>query len=109
LRFTTAEDFRTGSDTVIAQGATVTGAIAEGVGKKKFFRGPGKISFSLAQLDAVDGTKLKVRAAAVKGANAEARHTVEINGRRPRKELAASAGDEFIAYIDGDQTVSIKK
>jgi serine/threonine protein kinase len=109
LRFTTAEDFRAGRDVVIAQGATVTGAVSEGVGKKKFMRGPGKISFSLEHLDAVDGTKLNVRAAPARGANAEARHTIDINGRRPKKDVAASAGDEFIAYIDGDQTVSVKK
>jgi Protein kinase domain len=109
LHFATAEDFRAGGRTVIAQGAVVTGKIADATGKKKFFRGPAKMTFSLMQLEAVDGTKLNVRATPAKDSNGESRRGVEVAGRRARKDLAASAGDEFIAYVDGDQTVSVKK
>jgi serine/threonine protein kinase len=109
LRFVTAEDFRAAGNVVIAQGALISGTIAEAAGKKKFLRGPGKMSFTLSKLDAVDGTKLNVRAGPAKGTNGEARHQVEVTTRRARKDVAAAAGDEFIAYIDGDQTVSVKK
>jgi hypothetical protein len=34
---------------------------------------------------------------------------VEGVNQKHTKELAAEAGAEYIAYIDGDQTVSVKK
>jgi Protein kinase domain len=109
LHFVTAEDFRAGGRVVIAQGAAVVGKIAEAAGKKKFLRGPAKMTYSLMQLDAVDGTKLKVRATPARDTNGESRRSIEGTSRKPPKDLAATAGDEFIAYIDGDQTVSVKK
>ena len=63
LRFTATADFRAGDVIVIPKGATVTGAIVEALGKKKFLGiGGGKMTFQLMQIDAVDGHKLNVRA-----------------------------------------------
>jgi serine/threonine protein kinase len=110
LHFVTLEDFRAGGDVVIAQGAVVTGLVTDATGKKKFFRGPAKMTYSLTRMDAVDGSKLRVRATPAKSANNESpKHTVEVRGKRPRPDIAANSGDEFIAYVDGDQTVTVKK
>jgi serine/threonine-protein kinase len=108
IRFTATEAFRSGDTVVIAKGATVTGAIVE-AGKKKFLGMGGKMTFRLIQADAVDGKKLRVRATSSKRADGPPTRPVEGVNQKHTKELAAEAGAEYIAYIDGDQTVSVKK
>ncbi len=108
LRFTVTKDFRVGDNVVIAKGASVTGAIAEVPGKKKIFGiGGGKMTLKLMQADAVDGHKVNVRALQAKRAEGVVR-PVDTGKSKP-KDVAATAGTEYLAYIDGDQTVSIHK
>ncbi len=110
LRFTTAQDFRAGDTVVIAKGALVTGAIAEVGGKKKFLGiGGSKATFRLMQVDGVDGHKLNIRALPSKQAGGASQRPLEPAGKKPPKELIAAAGTEYIGYIDGEQTVSVKK
>ena len=108
VRFKATEDFRAGDTVVIAKGASVTGAIVD-AGKKKFLGMGGKMTFQLIEADAVTGKKLKVRATAGKRADGPPVRPVEGANQKHAKDVAAEAGAEYIAYIDGDQTVSVKK
>ena len=67
LHFTVSEGLQVGDKTVIAKGATVTGAVTGETGKKRFLGiGGHKLTFRLTQAEAVDGRKLAVRAMAGK-------------------------------------------
>jgi serine/threonine protein kinase len=108
LRFTVVDGFKVGDTMVIPPGATVTGSITSEAGKK--FLGIGnKMTFRLLQADAVDGQKINVRSKSGKQANGPTTRPFD-TGKNPKtKGLAASQGTEYIAYIDGDQTVSVRK
>ena len=108
LRFTVSAAVRTSEGTVIAKGAVATGQIVEAA-KKKFLGIGGKMQYRLMQVDAVDGTKLNIRATPSKGQEGPARRQVENPNQKHTKEAIAMAGAQYIGYIDGDQTVSVKK
>jgi serine/threonine-protein kinase len=111
IGFTTSEDFRAGDGVLIPRGASVTGAIVEAAGKKKLrFIGGSKLTFRLIDLDAGDGRRLHVRCTLKKRADgAPPSRPVENSKHRHSKEVAAAAGAAYVAYIDGDQTISIRK
>jgi serine/threonine-protein kinase len=110
LRFVATQDFRAGDMVVVAKGAAVTGAVVEVGGKKKFLgMGGGKATFRLIQADAVDGRKLNIRSTPARGQGGQAQRPLEPPGKKPPKDLVAAAGAEYIGYIDGEQTVSVKK
>jgi len=102
LRFTAVKDLRQGDAVAIAKGATVTGVI-----DKKKSGLLGKMTLRLIQADAVDGRKLNVRAIPARRADSNAR-PVETPAKKA-KDLAAAAGTEYVAYIDGEQTVNAHK
>ncbi len=108
LRFVVADGFKVGDTVVIPPGATVMGSITSEAGKK--FLGIGnKMTFRLLQVDAVDGQKISVRSKSGKQANGPTTRPFD-TGKNPKtKGLAASQGTEYIAYIDGDQTISVRK
>jgi len=108
LRFTVVDGFKVGDTVVIPPGATVTGSITSEAGKK--FLGMGnKMTFRLMQADAVDGQKINVRSKSGKQANGPTTRPFD-TGKNPKtKGLAASQGTEYIAYIDGEQTVTVRK
>jgi len=108
LRFTVVDGFKVGDTVVIPPGATVTGSITSEAGKK--FLGIGnKMTFRLLQADGVDGQKINVRSKSGKQSNGPTTRPFD-TGKNPKtKGLAASQGTEYIAYIDGDQTVSVRK
>jgi len=110
LRFVTLDDFRAGDVVVIPKGSTVTGEVIAGP-KKKFLGIGNKMMFRLIQVDAVDGHKLNVRATAARGSGGPAMHAVDMGAsmQKHSKDLAAAQGTEYIAYIEGDQNVSVKK
>ena len=63
--------------------------------------------FKLTTVEAIDGTKLKVRASP--GRNGQRNEQpVEVPGYK-YKEALAPAGTKYMGYIDGDQTVVVKK
>ena len=104
LSFTVTDDVKLKDVVVIAKGAAVTGVIEQAAKKKGFIPfGGGKMTLKLMKVDAVDGQKLSIRATPVRSENAAG--NVEIEKNRP-KGLAASAGTGYVAYIEGDQTVS---
>ena len=101
-----SHDILVGDTVVIAKGAIVTGEIAE-KSKKKFIIKSSKATYRLLDVTAVDGSKLKVRTLPGNGGKRE--RPLAPHGHAPPKDLAASAGDEFVAYIDGDQTVKLPR
>jgi serine/threonine-protein kinase len=107
LRFQAAKDFLVGQALVIARGAAVTGQIVS-AGKKNILGRTGKPTFRLVQADAVDGSKLKVRAVPGRRLDDKAERSIEPAGYRG-KELLAPAGSQYLAYVEGDQTVIVKK
>jgi len=109
LRFTVTSDVVVFGDKVaIHKGAVVTGAIVD-ERKKGLLPGIGgkSMTFKLSKVDAAD-RPLLVRAEPTKGAD----HPVEdsANGKvKSTDTVAAPAGTEYVAYIDGDQTVTVDK
>jgi hypothetical protein len=106
LRFTVAKDVRVGDVVVIAKGAAVSGTIAQ-TGRKLF--GGSKMTLRLLTVDAVDGQKCRIRAQSGRTSDGKNERSVETNVKPKNKDLVAAAGTEYIAYIDGDVTLSVKK
>jgi serine/threonine-protein kinase len=106
LHFQAAKDYRVDGAVAIARGAEVTGEVI-GAGKKGILGRGGKPVFRLIAVDAVDGTKLKVKAAPGRSSDKN-EHNIEPPGHRGKESLAP-AGSTYLAYFDGDQTVAVKK
>ena len=110
LRFTVAKDVRVGDLVVIAKGAAVTGAITQAARKGKIIGiGGGKMTMRLLVVDAVDGHKYRVRTQSARSADGKSERPVETNVKPKNKDLVAAVGTEYLAYVDGDATVSVKK
>jgi hypothetical protein len=111
VHFTVSEGLHIGDKTVIAKGATVTGAVTGETSKKKFLGigGGHKLTFRLMQADAVDGRKLAVRALAGKSEDGTTVRSFETGKGSKAKGYAAVQGTVYIAYIDGDQIVAVRK
>jgi hypothetical protein len=110
LHFTVKEGLQVGDKTVIAKGATVTGAVAGESGKKGFLGiGGHKLTFRLAQAEAVDGRKLAVRAMAGKNGDGLTIRPFDTGKASKSKGYAALQGTVYIAYIDGDQIVAVRR
>jgi serine/threonine-protein kinase len=108
LHFTVVDGLKVGDNVVIAKGAAVTGSILEAAKKKAFGIG-GKMQFRLLQVDAVDGKKINVRAEPSRGKDGPAKRPVDAGAKGKTKEIAAAAGSQYVGYIEGDQTVSVRK
>ena len=67
------------------------------------------MTFRLTQVQAVDGRKLAVRAVAGKSEDGPAARSFETGRTTKTKGYAALQGTEYIAYIDGDQIVAVRK
>lgn len=104
LHFQAAKDYQVDGVAVIAKGAAVTGEVVLPAGKKSILRRGAKPMFRLIAADAVDGTKLKVKAAPGRSSDKNERN-LEPTGHRGKDSLAP-AGSTYLAYFDGDQTVS---
>ena len=108
LHFTVVDGLKVGDNVVIAKGAAVTGSVLEAAKKKTFGIG-GKMTFRLLQVDAVDGKKLNVRAEPSRGKDGAAKRPIDSGAKGKSKEIAAAAGSQYVGYIEGDQTVSVRK
>ena len=111
LRFTTLDGLTVDNNIVIAKGAVVTGAVMGETGKKKILGiGSGsKLTFRLLAAAAVDGKQVNVRCMSGRRPDGPTVRTFETIKKTKVKGLAAEQGTEYIAYIDGDQTVSVRK
>jgi serine/threonine protein kinase len=103
--FTAKQDIRVDGAVVIAAGSVVRGEIAESE-KRRFPGMGGKLSFRLKDVVVAGGT-VKVRALPSAPKDGDARRPVERSGAaKPTKGMAADAGSVYIAYVDGEQSVS---
>jgi serine/threonine-protein kinase len=106
LHFQSTKDYRVDGAVVIARGAAVTGEILP-AGKKGILGRAGKAMFRLIAVDAVDGSKLKIKASPGRSSDKNERN-IEPPGHRGKESLAP-AGSSYLGYFDGDQTVAVKK
>jgi tRNA A-37 threonylcarbamoyl transferase component Bud32 len=104
LHFTAAADLRVNGAVVIATGAAVAGEIAE-VAKKKFLLKGARMTFRLLKADAVDNQKLTVRSTP----SGSPKRPVDAGKGARSKDVAAAKGAGFIGYIDGEQTVLVRR
>ena len=102
LKFRALQDIRITGSIVIPQGAEVKGELLA-AGKRVVVFG-GKTQFKLTSVTAIDGKKLTIKASP--GAKNE--QSIEPKGFKS-KELIAPSGAQYMAYIDGDQSVSVKR
>jgi len=110
VRFTVAKDVRVGDLVVIAKGAAVSGAITQAARKGKIIGiGGEKMTMRLLVVDAVDGHKYRIRTQSARSADGKSERLVETNVKPKNKDLVAAAGTEYLAYVDGDATISVKK
>jgi hypothetical protein len=98
LQFAVVNDVTVGGERVIAKGATATGQILA-VDKKK-------VTVRLLTVDALDGTKLNIRATA--GNAADSKRTLETPGQKSTTVILSS-GTNTIGYLSGQQSVRLKK
>jgi serine/threonine-protein kinase len=108
IRFTANDDFQVKGTVVIAKGAAVYGEISETPKKKVFGIGGSKLSFKLTKAEAVGGRTINVRALAASKADGVTQRQVE-TGPKPSKDIAAAQGAQYIAYIDGEQSVTVQQ
>jgi serine/threonine protein kinase len=106
VSFRVARDLRVDGAIVISEGTVATGFIVDGA-KRKILGFGGKMTFRLERVDAVDGRKMNIRATPNfgRGGSKKPLNT----GARKSKEVAATVGAAYLGYIDGAQTVLVKK
>jgi serine/threonine protein kinase len=108
LQFQVRKDITSGDTVVVSKGALVTGEVVEAA-KKQFLVHKTRATFQLRDVVAVDGSKLKVRAAAGRlGESRKAPQFEPIGGVRA-KDTPVPAGSRFMAYFDGDQEISVRR
>ncbi|MEP7352004.1 MAG: serine/threonine-protein kinase [Acidobacteriota bacterium] len=107
VRFTVKDDILVGFSVAIAKGAGVTGEIAQ-ASKKGLFRGA-KMTMRLETVDGVDGRKYSVRAVQASGGADRKTRRVDTDAKPVSENAAASAGTQYIVYVDGDQFITVKK
>jgi hypothetical protein len=107
LRFTVVRDFHVRGTVVVAEGAVVTGEIVE-AGRKKPIGG-NRVMFRLKDADMVGGGKLALRANPQRRGEDSRRITDVLGAAKRSKDLAQAAGAEYLAYVEGDQTVTVRK
>jgi len=113
LRFRVTDNVMSADNAVlIPKGATVTGRVVDEYKKKTaLVVGGSKSTFLVSDVEAIGGQHLKVRATpSASGAKKMAlENGAAPGGRNKNKDLAAVAGTVFQAYIDGPQTVVVRK
>jgi hypothetical protein len=107
LRFRVIREVRSEDAVVLAEGAVLTGELTGAEKKRRL--GRSRATYRLLEVAAVDGSKLKVRATPGRPGDSREERPVEVPGHAPSKEVLVHAGTEFVAYFDGDQTVSMRR
>jgi serine/threonine-protein kinase len=107
LQFQVSKDVAIGSTVVVAKGAVVTGVVVDAA-KKKFLVHNTRPTFRLVDVVAVDGSKLKVRATSGRLGESRKDPQFEPIGGVRSKDAPVPAGSRFLAWFDGDQTVTLK-
>jgi tRNA A-37 threonylcarbamoyl transferase component Bud32 len=107
LRFRVMDGVKSGDTTVIAKGSTVTGSLVDLGGKRKFLGERSKVRFNLIAADSVDDAKISVRATPGSRADGDESRPFATPNATKDKNLIAASGTQYVAYISGDQTVSV--
>ncbi len=98
LQFAVANDVTVGGERVVGKGALATGQVLS-VDKKK-------VTIRLLTVDALDGTKLNIRATA--GVSADSKRTIETPGQKSTTVIL-SPGTSTVGYLSGQQSVRLRK
>ena len=106
LHFTVMHDFHMHGAVVVAEGAVVTGEIVSG--RKKLLHS-GRLMFRLKDVDTTGGGKLALRASPSRSGDNNQRALEPVGAARRARDQAAAAGEVYLAYVDGDQAVAVKK
>jgi hypothetical protein len=107
LHFVVARDFRVDDVVIVAKGMQVTGHVVAGGGGRKLLVMRARPTFKLTDVEAFDGTRLRIRATAVAGRGPKEDRLIEPPGKHDKGVLAA-AGTHYQVYFDGNQTITIK-
>lgn len=103
LRFAVVNDVRVGDTVVIGKGAVATGQITQTKGRLM-----GKMQLRLLTVTAVDGKVYKIRALSARSNKSQER-PVETGVKAKGDKVAADAGTQYIAYVDGDMNVALPR
>jgi hypothetical protein len=109
LRFRVLDGVQSGGVVVIAKGTVVTGAVTALGGKRNFFGERSKVRFRLTSAESVDDNKIGIRATPASKSDGEDARTFEVPKGSKDKNLLAASGAEYVAYVAGDQTVTVHK
>jgi hypothetical protein len=110
LRFTVKDDVRAeggAGPVVIARGAVVTGQIVQAARRRII--GSSKATMKLLTVQAVDGKTYKVRALSARTGKGDPERSVETTLKPKSDDVAAPAGAEYIAYLDGDAQITVRQ
>jgi hypothetical protein len=112
VHFKVAVAVREDDTDVIRKGAAAIGMIVDGAKKKRIPVLGGKMTFRLDRVDAIDGRKLQIRATPVRNKDGSSKRAVvtgakDTGGRKP-KDVIATAGADYSAYVDGTQSIHLR-
>ncbi|MGO9228361.1 MAG: serine/threonine-protein kinase [Bryobacteraceae bacterium] len=107
MHFVVARDFRVDDAVIVAKGTPVTGHVVAGGGGRKLLVMRARPTFKLSDVEAFDGTRLKIRATAAAGRGPKEDRLIEPPGKHD-KGVLAPAGTHYQVYFEGDQTISIR-
>ena len=107
LHFTVARDLRIEDAVAVAKGTPLTGEIVDSGGGRKLLIKKTKATFRVATVQAVDGSKLAIRAAPGKRTD-KVDAPIQPPGYHDKDNLAP-AGSQFLVYFEGDQSVTVRK
>lgn len=107
VHFAVAHDVRVQDTVVIRRGAPATGVIVDGQRRRVFGFG-GRITFRLESVQAVDNSMVSLRATEVPHPARDSKRPVN-NGGKKTREIAAFAGEDYVGFVDGSNTVTVKK
>ena len=107
VRLNVAHDVLVDYSVVIPKGARAVGAIVDGARKKILGIG-GKITFRLESVAAVDGQNVSIRATETPRQVGPSKQTVAAGARKSR-DVASAAGTGYLGYVDGPNTVLLKR
>ena len=107
INFTITNDVKVGDVVVVAKGTALSGEVVDPGDPKKVIIviNKGKATFKLTNVDSTGGTKLNIRSTPAHTEKGD--HQIEPQGSK-NKEVLAPTGTEYMAYIDGEQTVTVK-
>jgi serine/threonine-protein kinase len=107
VQFKAIDEVRVNETVVIPKGAEASGLIVD-AGKKKLLGLGGKMTFRLETIAAVNGQKVNIRATPDRGRGGVSKRRVDAGGSKS-KEVASVAGTRYTGYVDGANTVSVRK